>query len=42
MKMDENILMMLCDLADKPENKDLFPNPVSAFVKVGETQMENT
>ena len=40
-EITESQAMKLYELSQKPENQSLFINPISALVKVGESQMEN-
>jgi hypothetical protein len=40
-ELTESNIMQLLELAQQPENRDLFVNPLSMMVKVGDTEMEN-
>jgi hypothetical protein len=40
-EIDESKAMKLIMLFEEPEYKDLTPNPLSCYVKVGLDQMEN-
>ena len=41
-EIDESKAMKLIELFEKPEYKDLTPNPICLYVKVGEGSMENS
>jgi len=40
-EINESQLMKLIELFKEPEYKSLTPDPISMYVKVGESQMEN-
>ena len=40
-EINQSQAMKLIELFEKPEFKSLTPDPISLYVKVGESQMEN-
>ena len=40
-EINESVIYKLATLLDKPEYQSLTPDPISLYVKVGESQMEN-
>jgi hypothetical protein len=40
-EINESVIYQLATLLNEPENKHLCLDPISAYVKVGDGQMEN-